>query len=179
MPRSTTECHGAYESAKECEIAHEPVRERKGQLASASVEPVIAPGPPLRLLPLIDEDNRFFWTGGVDGQLRFLRCRSCRSYVHPPAPRCPECLADDLAPEPVSGRAVVESFTVNHQQWIPGSDPYIVAWVSIVEQPDVRLTTNLVEIEPDDVRIGMQVAVVFEAHEDVYLPLFGPVGAGS
>lgn len=140
---------------------------------------MIAPGPPFRLLPRIDDDNHFFWTSGADGTLRFLRCRSCESFVHPPAPRCPTCLAGYLTPEPVSGRAVVESFTVNHQQWIPGSDPYLVAWVSIVEQSDVRLTTNLVEVEPEDVRIGMEVAVVFEAHDDVYLPLFRPVPGGA
>ena len=140
---------------------------------------MIAPGPPFRLLPRLDADNRFFWTSGSDGQLRFLHCRACASFVHPPAPRCPTCLTDALVPEPVSGRAVVESFTVNHQQWIPGSDPYIVAWVSIVEQPDVRLTTNLVEMEPEDVRIGMEAAVVFEAHDDVYLPLFRPVPGGA
>jgi uncharacterized OB-fold protein len=74
----------------------------------------------------------------------------------------------------VSGRGTVESFTVNLQQWIPGSDPYIVAWVSIVEQPDVRLTTNLVGMEPSTVTVGMAVDVVFEENGDVHLPLFGP-----
>jgi uncharacterized OB-fold protein len=136
-----------------------------------------APGPPIRLLPRLDADNTFFWTSGADGRLRFLRCRACRTYVHPPSPRCPACLDGDLAPEPVSGRAVVESYTVNHQQWIPGSEPYVVAWVSIVEQPDVRLTTNLVGLEPDELRVGMPVEVLFEEHEGVYLPLFRPAGA--
>ncbi len=134
-----------------------------------------ASGPPLRLLPRLDDDNRFFWTSGADGHLRFLRCEACRTYVHPPAPCCPACLSDSLAPEVVSGRGTVESFTVNHQQWIPGSDPYIVAWVSIVEQPDVRLTTNLVGMEPTAVSVGMAVDVVFEESGDVHLPLFGPV----
>jgi hypothetical protein len=73
----------------------------------------------------------------------------------------------------------VETFSVNHQQWIPGSEPYIIAWVSIDEQPDIRLTTNLVDVEPDDVTIGMPVEVVFELNEDVYLPLFRPVTAGK
>ena len=132
-----------------------------------------ASGPPLRLLPRLDDDNRFFWTSGADGRLRFLRCGECRSYVHPPVPRCPACLSDSLAPEAVSGRGTVESFTLNLQQWIPGSDPYIVAWVSIVEQPDVRLTTNLVGLEPTEVAVGMAVDVVFEESDDVYLPLFG------
>ena len=133
-----------------------------------------ASGPPLRLLPRLDDDNRFFWTSGADGRLRFLRCGECRTFVHPPVPRCPACLSDSLAPEEVSGRGTVESFTVNLQQWIPGSEPYIVAWVSIVEQPDVRLTTNLVDMEPTAVSVGMAVDVVFEESSDVYLPLFGP-----
>jgi uncharacterized OB-fold protein len=133
-----------------------------------------ASGPPLRLLPRLDDDNRFFWTSGADGVLRFLRCQACHTYVHPPAPCCPACLSSDLAPEAVTGRGTVESFTVNLQQWIPGSEPYIVAWVSIAEQPDVRLTTNLVGLEPEEVHVGMAVDVVFEESGDVHLPLFGP-----
>jgi len=138
-----------------------------------------ADGPPFRLLPRLDADNRFFWTSGADGRLRFLRCRACESFVHPPAPRCPQCLSEYLTPEAVSGRGVLESFTLNVQQWVPGADPYIVAWVSIDEQSDVRLTTNLVGVEPDDVRIGMAVKVTFEHDDDVYLPLFRPAGGGA
>ncbi|HLN16137.1 MAG TPA: Zn-ribbon domain-containing OB-fold protein [Acidimicrobiales bacterium] len=131
-----------------------------------------ANGPPFRLLPRLETDNEFFWTSGADGRLRFLRCQSCGRYLHPPVPRCPACGAADLAPEPVSGRATVTSFTVNYQQWLPDSEPYIIAWVTIAEQDDVRLTTNLVDLEPDEVEIGMPVQVVFEQVEDVYLPLF-------
>ncbi len=138
-----------------------------------------ASGPPIRLLPRLDEANRFFWTSGEDGVLRFLRCRSCRRYHHPPAPRCPYCLADHPEPEPVSGRGVVHSFTVNHQQWIPGSDPYVVALVTLAEQEDIRLTTNLVGVDADDVAIGMPVDVVFEHHDDVWLPLFRPARRGE
>jgi uncharacterized OB-fold protein len=138
-----------------------------------------ANGPALRLLPRVDDDNRFFWTSGADGQLRFQRCSGCRTFIHPPAPRCPFCLTDTLVPEPVSGRARVESFTVNEQQWIPGSEHYVIAWVSIIEQPDVRLTTNLIDTAEDEVRIGQEVEVVFEEHGEVYLPLFRRVPAGN
>lgn len=89
------------------------------------------------------------------------------------------CLSGNLAPQPVSGRAVVHSYTVNHQQWIPGAEPYVVALVTIEEQPDVRLTTNLVGVAPDQVHIGMPVEVTFEQHEEVFLPLFRPAGPGS
>ena len=133
-----------------------------------------ARGPAVRLLPRLDNANRFFWTSGEDGRLRFLRCGACRRYVHPPVPRCPYCLEGPLVPEPVSGRAVVHSFTVNVQQWIPGSDPYVIGLVTIAEQDDVRLTTNLVDCAPEDVHIGMAVDVTFEHADDVWLPLFRP-----
>lgn len=131
---------------------------------------------PFRLLPQVTPENEHFWHGGAEGELRFLRCRDCRCYVHPPAPLCPECLSRDLAPEAVSGRAVVHTFTVNHQPWIPGFDPpYVVAIVELDEQHGLRLTTNLANCEPDEVKIGMRVQVLFEDVGDgVFLPLFEP-----
>jgi len=140
---------------------------------------VTARGPAIRLLPRLDQQNEFFWTSGADGRLRFLRCVECRTYVHPPSPRCPDCLSDRLAPEAVSGRATLVAHTLNVHGWIPGSDPYLIGLVAIDEQESVRLTTNLVDVEPDEVHTGMAVEVVFEHLDDVYLPLFRPVGGGS
>jgi uncharacterized OB-fold protein len=140
---------------------------------------MLANGPSLRLLPYVDDDNRFFWTSGEDGTLRILRCNACGFLIHPPGPVCRRCLSPDLAPVAVSGRGRVETYSINYQQWIPGSEPYVIAWVSLVEQPDVRLTANLVDVEPDDLFVGMAVAVEFEQHEDVYIPLFRPVAGGA
>jgi uncharacterized OB-fold protein len=142
---------------------------------------VPARGPAIRLLPRLEPDNTFFWTSGADGHLRFLRCLHCSYFVHPPAPRCPECLSEGVAPHVVSGRATVVAHTVNIHQWIPGSEPYVIGLVAIEEQESVRLTTNLVDVEPADIRPGMPVEVVFEQHDDVFLPLFRPapaVGSG-
>lgn len=136
-----------------------------------------ANGPSIRLIPRLDQDNTFFWTSGADGLLRFLRCKDCQRFVHPPVPICPDCLGNDLEPEAVSGRATIATYTVNHQQWFPGSEHYVIAWVAIEEQPDIRLTTNIVDVDEHEVEIGMPVKVVFEKIDDeVYLPLFTPVG---
>jgi len=131
-------------------------------------------GPSIRVLPVLNDTNRFFWTSGEDGRLRFLRCDHGH-YVHPPAPVCGYCLSHVLAPEAVSGRGTLHSFTVNHQQWVPGSDRYVVGLVTIDEQDDVRLLTNIVDCEEEELRIGMPVEVAFEQSEDVWLPLFRPV----
>jgi uncharacterized OB-fold protein len=129
-----------------------------------------------RVLPRLDDDNEFFWTSGADGTLRFLRCTTCGYFVHPPSPICPNCLTRTLAPEAVSGRGTVASFTVNHQPWMPTFEgPYVIALVEIDEQPSVRLMTNIVDCPVDAVRIGMRVEVTFEHNDDVWLPLFRPV----
>ena len=77
----------------------------------------------------------------------------------------------------VSGRATVVGYTVNAHQWHPDLEPpYVIAVVALAEDPGVRLTTNIVGCEPDEVHIGQEVAVRFEPHEDVWLPLFEPTG---
>ena len=51
--------------------------------------------------------------------------------------------------------------------------------VALAEDPSVRLTTRIVGGEPAEVAIGQEVAVRFEHHEDVWLPLFAPTGEES
>jgi len=127
---------------------------------------------PFRVQPALDDENRFFWTSGEDGRLRFLRCQACGYYIQPPSPCCPTCWSRDLAPEVVSGRAEVHTFTINHHPWDGGTEPYAIAIVTFPEQDDLRLTTNIVGIPPDDVRIGMPVQVTFEQRGEVHFPLF-------
>jgi uncharacterized OB-fold protein len=137
-----------------------------------------APAQPFRVLPRVDDDNRFFWTGGEVGELRILRCQTDGFWIHPPAPVCPQCLSKDVAPEVTSGRGTVASFTINHQPWYPGLDPpYVIAMVELDEQPVLRLTTNIVGCPVEDVRIGMDVQVVFEQYDDVWLPFFAPASS--
>lgn len=133
------------------------------------------PRPDFRILPRIRDDNEFFWTSGADGRLRFMRCGSCGFWIHPSGPVCPVCHSRDLAPQAVAGEAVLHTYTVNHQAWLPGFEPpYVIAIVELPEQEGLRLTTNLVNCALEDVQIGMPVRVLFEQWEDVWLPLFEP-----
>ncbi len=138
------------------------------------------PQPVIRTLPALDEDNQFFWTSGADGRLRFRRCNTCGRLQHPPTGACLECRGFEFDVVPVSGRAEVAGVTVNEHQWFPGfPTPYAVAVVAIEEDPRIRLTTNIVECAPYDVVVGMKVEVVFEANDDVWIPLFRPSGGAS
>jgi acetyl-CoA acetyltransferase len=70
---------------------------------------------------------------------------------------------------------MLSAFTVNHRFGFPDlPPPYVVAQVAVVEDPRVRLTTNIVECEPDELELGQTVEVTFEKIEDVWLPLFRP-----
>jgi hypothetical protein len=42
------------------------------------------------------------------------------------------------------------------------------------EQENLRLFTNLIEVEPAAVSIGMAVTVRFEDHGEVFVPVFAP-----
>ena len=131
---------------------------------------------PFRLLPQVTPENEHYWKGGARGELTFLRCGACETYVHPPSPVCPDCLSRRLAPSAVSGRARLLTWTVNHHRWIPGFDPpYVIAIVEIEEQRGLRVTTNLVNCRPDELRMDLPLQVCFEERDDgIFLPLFEP-----
>jgi uncharacterized OB-fold protein len=137
----------------------------------------VDPGP-MRVPPLVTDLNRDYWTGGLVGELRIVRCQDCQWWLHPPTSVCRRCLSRHLAAEAVSGVGVVAAFTINHQQWSPTAtaDPYVIAIVELPEQIGLRQTTNIVNCAVSDVYIGMPVRVFFQQFEDVALPLFEPTG---
>lgn len=130
---------------------------------------------PGRPLPQLTAQNEFFWTAGADGELRLQQCQDCDALIHPPQPICRYCRSHDLKPHAVSGKATIAGFSVNHRFGFPAlPPPYVVAEVAILEDPRVRLTTNIIDCDHDALAIGQPVEVVFEQVEDVWLPLFKP-----
>jgi uncharacterized OB-fold protein len=129
-------------------------------------------------IPQITDENGAFWTGGRNGELLIVRCSACGYYVHPPSPRCPQCLSDQVEPSSVSGRGTVYSYTINRQAWVPGLEvPFVIAIVELDEQPGLRLMTNIVDCPPEDVEIGMPVEVAFVERGEVFVPVFHRVAA--
>lgn len=126
--------------------------------------------------PALDEYNRPFWTGGQSGVLLIAQCGDCSTYSHPPTPRCPSCLGENVAPQPVSGRGTIYSYTINRRAWQPDLRvPYVIAIVQLEEQSDIRLMTNIVGCEVEEVAIGQAVEVIFEDRGHVAVPMFGLV----
>ncbi|MEV6337785.1 OB-fold domain-containing protein [Nocardia vinacea] len=125
--------------------------------------------------PSITPENEFFWTSGADGRLRIRECLSCAALIHPPQPVCRYCRGDRMGVRVVSGFATLIGFTVNHRFQVPGlPTPYVVAQVALEEDPRVRLTTNAVACEAEQLTLGIRMQVEFEHLGEVWLPLFRP-----
>jgi uncharacterized OB-fold protein len=141
---------------------------------------MVQPGPPpVASDPLTD----FFWAGARERRLMIQRCRACGTYIHLPRPVCRACRSFDLAPEQVSGRGTVYTFTETHRPFHPffvDRVPYLLAAVELEEQPGLRVLSNLVGMDgpgaPDGgARIGMAVEVDFEwLSDELAVPVFRP-----
>ena len=55
--------------------------------------------------------------------------------------------------------------------------PYVLALIELSEQADLHVLTHIVECDPEDVSIGMEVEVVFENRGDHSVPQFRPTGS--
>jgi uncharacterized OB-fold protein len=99
------------------------------------------------------------------GHLRFI-----------PTEICHRCGSQSWTWQPVSGRGKVYTYTVVHRGPTPAYQaeaPYVIAHVELEEGP--RMISNLVDIDPAAVEIGMPVEVVFEdASPDWTLYKFRP-----
>ena len=119
------------------------------------------PGIPL-VHPYIDNGNRGFWESLRNHVLSIQRCQNCGFRAHPPRPMCPRCLSSDMGWEPSAGRGVVHTWVnfVYDRAGYPGIKcPYAVAVVELDE--GVRIISNIVEMDPADITIGMPVEAVF------------------
>ncbi len=134
---------------------------------------------PRRLRPVINADNAFFWEGVGRGELLLQRCEGCRALRHPPRPMCPQCQSLAWEAVPASGRGRVYSYAVvHHPKFPPLEYPFTTAIFELEE--GARIVSNVVDIDPDRVQIGLAVEVVFpEVEEGLRLPLFRPAGAGA
>jgi len=127
-------------------------------------------------LPRITGDNRPFWDACRRGELHLPHCVATGRAFWPPSPISPYRFEAKVEWRRVSGRGVVSSFVVVHQKWFPAfaaDIPHNVAQVELEEGP--RLTTSLVGIANAEIRVGLEVEVVFDAvTADVSLPRFRP-----
>jgi len=127
-------------------------------------------------IPEPSEETRPFFDGAAAGKLRLQVCDACGRWHYPLVRLCSECGSTDISWRDASGRGTVYAHGKLQRVYHPRHKdrlPLILAEVDIPE--GVRLMTNLVDVEPDHVRVGDPVEVTFETFPDGgVLPVFKP-----
>jgi len=130
----------------------------------------------MRPLPALTPESTAFWTGGERGELMICFCNACNHAIHPPQLVCSACLSLDVAPRAVPGSGTVYSHTLNYQQWHPQMTvPFSLAVVDVDGAPGVRVTAEVVGVDPETVVIGQRMTVNFLNIEDVWFPQWRPI----
>jgi uncharacterized OB-fold protein len=109
-----------------------------------------------------------FWTGLRDHKVMLQYSPSTDAWVFYPRVLAPGSLADDLEWREASGAGFVYSYTVTRRPTGPpwaDDVPQVIAVVELAEGP--RLTTELVHVNPAEVRVGLPVRPVFMADQSV------------
>jgi hypothetical protein len=125
-------------------------------------------------LPAVNEDNREFWTGCRNHELRFQKCAGCGHVRWPASLVCPVCLGREFHWIVSVGRGSIYTFVVYHVAYHSGFQddlPYVVAVVQLEEGP--RLLTNIVDCPIAEISCEMPVKVTWkDINEEISLPVF-------
>ena len=115
-----------------------------------------------------------FWEGCKAGEFRLQKCDDCGKVIFYPRAICPGCMSSNISWITSSGKGQVYTFSIHHRGATPAfKTPYVVALVDLEE--GVRVMTNVVNCDVNDVKIGMKVNVIFEPLTDeISLPKFQP-----
>lgn len=96
--------------------------------------------------------------------LRFPFCEACGRFHWYPMLACPHCQSSHIIWADVAPRGSVYSWTVVRHAFgaVPEPPlPVIVALVTFPDAPGIRLLTNLEQIDPQSLSVGMQVQAAF------------------
>lgn len=126
--------------------------------------------------PTTDCDTAAWWAALDEGRLTVNRCGACGNATLYVRSFCPLCWSEDVSLEPASGRAVLYTWSIVHQNAPPFAErtPYIAVVVELAEGP--RLMSTLEDCAEADLRAGLEVQVAFrKTTGGQAIPVFRPL----
>lgn len=121
--------------------------------------------------PYADESTAPFWAAALEGRLTGSKCMGCGTILIPPQPRCFNCQHDLFEWVDLPGTGTIYTFTVVRHPLAPHLSQ-VVPYVSGVVELDgtqgagARLIVNITDCDPETVKIGDRVKVVFDKVSD-------------
>ena len=122
--------------------------------------------------PMPDGLDAPFWEGTRNHTLLVQRCHACGAFQFGPEWICHHCRSSDVGWAQCSGRGKVYTF---ERVWHPvhkalrDKGAYLIVLVELPDVGNVRMVGNLLGDPQQEVKIGDEVEVVWEDHEDVTL----------
>jgi hypothetical protein len=131
-----------------------------------------------RPAPILTEDNAVYWDAAAQGRLVAQKCRVCGRLRHPPRPMCGHCRSLEIEVVALSGRGTLYSYAILHHPQHPAFE-YPVLAVLVDLDEGVRVVSNLAEVAPAEIRIGMRLEACFAPTAGGgAVPIFRPEGSG-
>jgi uncharacterized protein len=118
-------------------------------------------------VPQPTETTRPFWDGLREGKILIQYSPSSQQWVFYPRVLIPGTLADDLEWREITGNGNVYTYTITYRATSPAWQDRLPQIIAVVEVDEgARIPTELVEVKPDDVKVGMRVQPVFDRAPD-------------
>src|SRR5690606_28201531 len=145
-------------------------RQRDAHPGKGVTRMAAASGPGARpgAAPLLNAELKPSFDAAAEGKLLVRRCRDCGEAHFYPRSICPHCFSERTEWQASAGAGTVYSYSVMRV-----GGPFVIAYVTLDEGP--TMLTNIVDCDPESVRIGQRVRVVFRPTDgDSVVPMFAP-----
>jgi uncharacterized protein len=129
-------------------------------------------------VPRPNADTRPFWQACNREELIYQYCPACGKTQFYPRVLCAGCGAGSLEWRESKGLGTIYTFTINFRAPNPAfapEIPYVIALVDLDE--GFRMMLNIQDRDPEAVRIGHRVRIVYETRGEQKIPqgvLFNP-----
>lgn len=124
-----------------------------------------------------------FWVAAKQDVLVCQCCTDCGTFRMPPSPFCFGCQSRDYSFPVLPGTGTIYSFTVVRHPLHPDlidACPYVSGVVELdgTQGAGARMLVNIIGVDPETVKIGDRVEIVFEhVNDEMSTPRFRPLQA--
>lgn len=117
-----------------------------------------------------------FWDGLAKSQIVMQSCDSCSRTIFYPRPSCPYCGSRELTWKPRDDAITLFTYSIAEDPVSPVFADVDRMIIAVADLDGAHIPSTLVDIAPDDVKIGMRLEPVFDSqsYEGITILRFRP-----
>ncbi|MDR3069908.1 MAG: OB-fold domain-containing protein [Propionibacteriaceae bacterium] len=139
-----------------------------------TVENNLNPSLKNRPLPTIIQDTARFWESAREHAVELQKCDECGYWRFYPGPVCHSCGSFAYTWTPISGKGKIWTYTVLYRARGNAYQDDVPIAIGLIElEEGAILMSNIIDCQPEDLKIGLEVIIDYGAiNDEVTLPLF-------